>query len=96
MALAFCSSVPPRLRPESETGLYLFLFFLFFRGVRLCGRGSKQNSNSGFFLNALLGNAKEQFLHTEGALDRAAEDVEHRLVPQPFSASVAGHKSAVR
>ena len=62
----------------------------------MCGRGSKQNSNSGFFLNALLGNAKEQFLHTEGALDRAAEDVEHRLVPQPFSASVAGHKSAVR
>ncbi|MGB1591345.1 MAG: hypothetical protein ACPIOQ_01220 [Promethearchaeia archaeon] len=47
-------------------------------------------------MNALLGNAKEQFLHTEGALDRAAEDVEHRLVPQPFSASVAGHKSAVR
>ena len=94
MALAFCSSVPPRLRPKSETGLYLF--FLFFRGVRLCGRGSKQNSNSGFFLNALLGNAKEQFLHTEGALDRAAEDVEHRLVPQPFSASVARHKSAVR
>ena len=95
MALAFCQSVPPRLRPESETGL-AYLFFLFFRGVRLCGRGSKQNSNSGFFLNALLGNAKEQFLHTEGALDRAAEDVEHRLVPQPFSASVAGHKSAVR